>query len=95
LMPGSNVILDVAVEELSKCSNRSIRIEGHTDSMGTDAYNMALGQRRANTVKNYFVSKGLSSGRLTTRSFGESKPVASNDTEDGRRQNRRVELHPN
>ena len=94
LTGASTVVLDVAVEELAGCPNIPIRIEGHTDSVGSDAYNQGLGQRRADTVKGYFVSKGMRSGRLSTRSFGESKPVTTNDTDDGRRVNRRVELHP-
>jgi outer membrane protein OmpA-like peptidoglycan-associated protein len=94
LTGSSAVVLDVAIEELGQCRNIPIQIDGHTDSVGAAAYNQALGQRRADSVKAYFVSKGLASGRLSSRSFGESKPVSSNDTEDGRRINRRVELHP-
>lgn len=90
----SAVVLDVAVEELAQCPSIPIRIEGHTDSVGTEAYNQNLGQRRADTVKGYFVDKGLSSGRLSAKSFGEMRPVTSNDTADGRRVNRRVELNP-
>jgi outer membrane protein OmpA-like peptidoglycan-associated protein len=90
----SSVVLDVAAEELGRCPKIPIQVDGHTDSVGADAYNQALGQRRADSVKRYFVGNGVSSGRLETRSFGESKPVSSNDTDDGRRMNRRVELHP-
>ncbi len=92
--PSSAVILDVAVEQLSRCPNIPMEIDGHTDSVGADQYNMGLGQRRADAVKRYFVSKGIRESRLTARSFGESRPVASNDTEEGRQTNRRVELHP-
>jgi outer membrane protein OmpA-like peptidoglycan-associated protein len=94
LTGSSSVVLDVAVEELGRCPNIPIQIDGHTDSKGSDAYNQSLGQRRADSVKQYFTNKGLSRGRLTARSFGESKPVSTNDTDDGRRMNRRVELHP-
>lgn len=94
LTGSSSVVLDVAVEELGRCPSVPIRIQGHTDSVGSDTYNQRLGQRRADSVKQYFVGKGLSSGQLSTQSFGESKPVSSNDTDDGRRMNRRVELHP-
>lgn len=90
----SSVILDVAVEQLQRCPNIPMEIDGHTDSIGAENYNQGLGQRRAEAVKDYFVSKGVRSSRLTARSFGESRPVASNDTEDGRQTNRRVELHP-
>jgi OmpA-OmpF porin, OOP family len=85
-------ILDEAVAVLNQNPDINVRIEGHTDSVGSDAYNMKLGQRRADTVRNYLVSKGISKDRMTTRSFGESVPVASNDTEAGRAQNRRVEI---
>jgi outer membrane protein OmpA-like peptidoglycan-associated protein len=69
-------------------------IDGHTDSIGSEAYNMGLSQRRADAVKAYLESKGANlAGRFTATGFGESKPVASNDTEEGRAQNRRVELH--
>jgi len=71
-----------------------MEIDGHTDSVGTEEYNQRLGQRRADAVKNYFISKGIRASRLTARSFGETRPVASNDTEEGRQTNRRVELRP-
>jgi len=90
----SSVILDVAVDQLKRCPMIPMEIDGHTDSVGSEEYNMGLGQRRADAVKVYFVNKGISSGRLTARSFGETRPVASNDTEEGRQTNRRVELHP-
>jgi OOP family OmpA-OmpF porin len=90
----SSVILDVAVDQLKTCPNLPMEIDGHTDSVGPEDYNMGLGKRRAEAVKGYLVSKGISSSRLTARSFGESRPVASNDTDEGRQTNRRVELHP-
>jgi outer membrane protein OmpA-like peptidoglycan-associated protein len=68
-------------------------IDGHTDSIGSEAYNLGLSQRRADAVKAYLESKGANlAGRFTATGFGESKPIASNDTEEGRAQNRRVEL---
>jgi outer membrane protein OmpA-like peptidoglycan-associated protein len=94
LTADSTVILDVAIDELNRCPNVPMQIEGHTDSWGSDAYNQALGSRRAGAVKKYFVSKGLRSGRLSTRSYGESRPVATNETDEGRQLNRRVELLP-
>lgn len=90
----SSVILDVAAEQLTRCPNIPMEIDGHTDSVGTEDYNQGLGQRRAESVKGYLVNKGIRSSRLTARSFGESRPVASNDTEEGRQTNRRVELRP-
>jgi len=94
LTGSSSVILDVAVDQLKSCPNIPMEIDGHTDSVGAEDYNKSLGQRRAEAVRGYLVSKGLRSSRLTARSFGESRPVASNDTDEGRQTNRRVELHP-
>ena len=85
-------ILDEAVTVLNENPGINVRIEGHTDSVGSEAYNMGLGQRRADSVADYLTSRGISSSRMTTRSFGESVPAASNDTESGRAQNRRVEI---
>ena len=65
---------------------------GNTDSVGTDAYNMALGQRRAQAVKAYLVSKGIDGSRIYTESKGKSNPVASNATAEGRAKNRRVDI---
>jgi OOP family OmpA-OmpF porin len=94
LTPDSAVILDVAMEELKRCPKVPMSIEGHTDARGSDSYNQSLGQRRADSVKSYFVSKGLRGGRFRTRSYGESRPIATNDTDEGRQLNRRVELLP-
>jgi OOP family OmpA-OmpF porin len=94
LAGSSSVILDIAVEQLERCPNVPMEIDGHTDSVGPADYNQGLGQRRAEAVKGYLVSKGIRSSRLTARSFGESRPVTSNDTDEGRQTNRRVELHP-
>jgi len=67
-------------------------IEGHTDSRGRDAYNQKLSDERAASVLNYLISKGISSSRLESKGFGESQPIASNDTAAGRQENRRVQL---
>ena len=69
-----------------------VEIAGHTDSVGTDEYNMGLSLRRAESVRNYLVDKGIPADRLTIRGYGESQPVADNATAEGRFQNRRVEL---
>lgn len=69
-----------------------IEVMGHTDSTGSDAYNEALSERRARAVANHLVGKGLNPVRVLTEGFGEQYPVASNDTAEGRAQNRRVEL---
>jgi len=91
--PDSERILNQAVEALNESSSVAIRIVGHTDSVGTDAYNQSLSERRANAVRSYLISKRIAGARMTTEGAGESQPVASNDTDDGRYQNRRVELH--
>ena len=70
----------------------SFGIEGHTDNVGGDAHNQTLSEKRALSVKAYMVAAGVAASRLTTQGFGASKPVASNDTELGRSQNRRVEV---
>jgi OOP family OmpA-OmpF porin len=69
-----------------------VEVAGHTDSVGSEEYNMGLSDRRANSVKDYLISQGITATRLTARGYGESQPVASNDTDAGRAQNRRVEL---
>ncbi len=85
-------VLDEAVEILKKHADKKVEIQGHTDSIGTDAYNEKLGMRRATAVKNYLVDKGVNGDNLTTVSFGESNPVADNGTKEGRAMNRRVEF---
>ncbi len=86
-------ILDEAVRILKNETTEAVICEGHTDSKGTDAYNMGLSRRRAGSVKQYLVRNGVAASRIRTEGFGESRPVATNETEDGRAQNRRVELH--
>jgi len=92
IRPDAKVILDEAASILGRNPDVAVSVNGYTDSVGTDAYNMKLSQRRADSVKSYLVGKGVSAGRLTTQGFGESNPVASNETKDGRAMNRRVEL---
>jgi len=70
----------------------NILVEGHTDSDGAAEYNMGLSERRAKAVTSYLVSKGISSGRFTTKWYGEVQPVESNETASGKAANRRVEL---
>jgi OOP family OmpA-OmpF porin len=72
--------------------NVNIEVAGHTDSVGNDAYNMALSEKRANTVRDFLISRGVPADRLTARGYGETEPLADNSTEDGRSQNRRVGL---
>lgn len=84
--------LDKLIPVLKEYADTDISIYGFTDSTGTDAYNQTLSEQRAASVKAYLASRGLSTTRLKVVGLGESDPVASNDTEDGRSQNRRVEF---
>jgi outer membrane protein OmpA-like peptidoglycan-associated protein len=70
-----------------------IEIHGHTDSIGSDAYNQTLSEKRAQSAKDYFVSKGISADRLATKGMGEQDPIATNETPEGRAENRRVEFN--
>lgn len=92
LQPQAKENLDKLVEILNKYPDTNIEIHGHTDSKGTPKYNQALSERRTKSVANYLIEKKINSGRLKTIGFGEDKPIASNDTEEGRAQNRRVEF---
>jgi outer membrane protein OmpA-like peptidoglycan-associated protein len=85
-------VLDETVQTLKEEGTIAVIAEGHTDSDGTEAYNLDLSYRRAQAVGEYLVDHGIAPKRIRTEGFGESRPVASNDTADGRAQNRRVEL---
>jgi outer membrane protein OmpA-like peptidoglycan-associated protein len=89
----AEALLDVAVQVLRENSDIRVEVAGHTDSTGSDAYNQGLSERRARSVVNYLVRKGIDGARLSSVGFGESQPVADNATQDGRAQNRRVELN--
>ncbi len=89
----SEEILNQAVAALNSAAAVDIRIEGHTDSTGSDAYNQKLSQRRAAAVQAYLVQHGIPAARLSTEGKGESQPVAPNTTAEGRYQNRRVDFH--
>jgi OOP family OmpA-OmpF porin len=80
------------LEYLESGRIKKIEVSGHTDSVGDENYNRLLSQRRANAVKKYFTANGISSSRVLARGYGESKPVESNDTDEGRAKNRRVEF---
>lgn len=84
--------LDHAARVLQDNPSYTFSLVGSTDSRGGDAYNQALGQRRAAAVKDYLVSKGIAASRLSTESVGETKPAASNATVQGRAENRRVDV---
>ncbi|MGR4068125.1 OmpA family protein [Billgrantia sp. C5P2] len=92
IRPGAHQTLDQVATTLRENQNLRVRIEGHTDSVGSDQYNQGLSQRRADSVRDFLVSRGIAEHRMTTRGFGESQPIATNDTDAGRAQNRRVEI---
>jgi OOP family OmpA-OmpF porin len=79
-----------AVDVMKINPGLTVEIQGHTDSYGKDAYNQGLSERRAKSVKKELVDQGVNGNRLTTKGFGESQPVESNDTDEGRAYNRRV-----
>ncbi len=96
---GSYELLPGARERLAKVSgivlaypSLHVAIEGHTDSVGSDEYNQQLSERRAQAVRDYFVQQGINSSAVEARGYGKTQPIASNDTTEGRQQNRRVEL---
>jgi outer membrane protein OmpA-like peptidoglycan-associated protein len=84
--------LNELVEFLKLKPSQKIIIEGHTDSDGNEASNLRLSQNRANAVKEYLISKGISASRLVAKGFGESKPIADNSTSQGKAHNRRTEI---
>ena len=94
LKPEAFDYLNQVVEELKTYPQIKVNIQGHTDSIGTKIYNDALSIRRAQAVKIYLTTRGISGDRLTLEGFGFSKPVATNKTNKGRALNRRVEIHP-
>jgi len=96
---GSYELLPGARERLAKVSgivlaypSLHLAVEGHTDSIGGDEYNQNLSEQRAEVVRDYFVQQGISANSIEARGFGKTDPIASNDTAEGRQQNRRVEL---
>jgi outer membrane protein OmpA-like peptidoglycan-associated protein len=92
LQPQFYPVLDNVASTLNEYNQTVIEVAGHTDSVGSDSYNQQLSVQRANSVAAYLSSKGIMQQRMITVGAGESRPVASNDTEAGRAQNRRVEI---
>jgi outer membrane protein OmpA-like peptidoglycan-associated protein len=92
LSPDANKSVAKLVEFLKKYQKRNVLIEGHTDSVGKDDYNLTLSQNRADSVKYKLVGDGIEAGRITTVGYGKKFPLASNDTMAGKAQNRRVEV---
>lgn len=92
LRPDAKTILDDAARVLERYPEMIVEVAGHTDSIGSDAYNQQLSQKRAASVRRYLSDKGIDENRMTAVGYGESEPVDTNDTSEGRERNRRVEL---
>jgi len=92
IKPGAIDGLTQVADVLNRYPETTIVVKGYTDSTGTEAYNQELSERRAKSVANFMIGKGVDAGRVTSIGFGEQFPIAGNDTEAGRQQNRRVEL---
>ncbi|WP_025560141.1 OmpA family protein [Sphingomonas sp. UNC305MFCol5.2] len=92
IQPQFRTTLDQVADVLRQYNQTYVDVYGHTDSTGSDSYNLDLSQRRASAVADYLTMRGVQSARLGTRGFGESQPIASNDTEEGKAANRRVEI---
>jgi len=92
IQPQFRQTLDQVAQTLGEYNQTYIDVYGHTDSTGGDAINQPLSERRAQSVADYLGSRGVQSARIATRGFGSTQPIASNDTEAGRQENRRVEI---
>lgn len=95
LTPTAKSQLDALMSKFEDADVVSIKVVGHTDSVGSDAYNQALSERRASSVAEYLLSQGVAPNKVTSEGKGESQPIADNETEAGRAKNRRVDLHVN
>lgn len=92
VQPQFQKTLDQVAQTLGEYNQTYVDVYGHTDSIGSDAYNQALSERRATSVADYLASHGVQAARIATRGYGKTQPIASNDTEEGRAANRRVEI---
>ncbi len=92
LVPSSLKTLNQAIDGLKRNGTARIEVEGHTSSEGGEEFNQKLSEDRANSVRDYMISKGIAANRVTAVGYGYSKPRAGNDTESGRAQNRRIEI---
>ncbi|EJM78040.1 OmpA family protein [Pseudomonas sp. GM55] len=95
LTPTAKSRLDALMSKFEDADVVSIKVVGHTDSVGSDAYNQALSERRASSVAEYLLSQGVVPNKVTSEGKGERQPIADNETEEGRAKNRRVDLHIN
>ena len=93
--PEAAAILDRLVAFMNENKDKKVSLSGHTDNVGTDAYNQRLSERRVASVQDYVIKKGVGSESISGQGFGESKPIADNKTREGRAKNRRVEIKVN
>ena len=95
IKPEAAKILDRLVAFMDENKDKKVALSGHTDNVGTEAYNLKLSDRRWMSVRDYVVKKNVEGGRVSGQGFGESKPIADNKTAEGRSKNRRVEIKVN
>ena len=93
LTAGAKEILMKVVRTLKDYAEMTLMIKGHTDSVGSDEYNLGLSDRRANSVRQYLVNQGIDPSRLSSKGYGEAEPIAPNNTDEGRAKNRRIEFY--
>jgi outer membrane protein OmpA-like peptidoglycan-associated protein len=93
LRPESRDTLRGLAQNFSRYPDNVVEVEGHTDSSGSDDYNLGLSEKRATSVRSYLIEQGVPSSQISARGYGETQPKTSNDTADGRQLNRRVEIH--
>ena len=87
-------VMEMVYQVMQEHPDLTVEIHGHTDNTGSAEYNMGLSERRAQSAKEFLVNKGISAGRIVTKGFGEERPHSTNQTEEGRRMNRRVDFNP-
>ena len=92
LTPNAKTVLRGVAERLLAHSDTEVEIAGHTDSKGSDEYNQALSERRAESVRDFLIDLGVDPGRLQARGYGDTRPVDSNASDEGRERNRRIEM---
>ncbi len=93
LRPDSRTTLNELASNFARYPDNAIAVEGHTDSRGTEVYNQRLSERRASSVADYLIDKGVPASAITVYGYGELRPVSTNDTPEGQQLNRRVEIH--
>jgi OOP family OmpA-OmpF porin len=92
LEENSKRILDLVYRSLNNNPEVEVKISGHTDAIASEEYNLDLSRRRAESVKRYLAQRGIAPDRIETEGYGESQPIATNETPEGRAQNRRIEI---